>query len=151
MGDGAQRFLVRRQRLGGKLHPQAIVFEALQQFRRGVERRIGRADAQPRGDHLDQRFQHTFERTGTAIPQRGFEMLARGRERAASIIRRHRLAERLFTDTFSISSSEADSHACKFEHIISPELDQKICTFLGHPATCPHGSEIPPGPCCPPR
>jgi DtxR family Mn-dependent transcriptional regulator len=57
----------------------------------------------------------------------------------------------LFTDTFSIATSEADSHACKFEHIISPELDQKICTFLGHPAKCPHGSQIPPGPCCPPH
>jgi putative ABC transport system ATP-binding protein len=74
-----------------------------------------------------------------------------GRTRARDIVRRHRLAERLFTDTFSIATSEADSHACKFEHIISPELDQKICTFLGHPASCPHGSEIPEGPCCPPR
>ncbi|MFY9531493.1 MAG: ATP-binding cassette domain-containing protein [Candidatus Acidiferrales bacterium] len=73
----------------------------------------------------------------------------RGENRARDVIRRHRLAERLFTDTFSILGSEADTHACKFEHIISPELDQKICAFLGHPKTCPHGNPIPPGPCCP--
>jgi putative ABC transport system ATP-binding protein len=73
----------------------------------------------------------------------------RGESRARDVIRRHRLAERLFTDTFSILGSEADTHACKFEHIISPELDQKICAFLGHPKTCPHGNPIPPGPCCP--
>ena len=73
----------------------------------------------------------------------------RGRGRARDIVRRHRLAERLFTDTFAIGGSEADSQACKFEHIISPELDQKICVFLGHPKTCPHGNPIPPGPCCP--
>ncbi len=72
----------------------------------------------------------------------------RGEGRARSVIRRHRLAERLFTDTFAFGDSEAHSQACKFEHIISPELDQKICTFLGHPKTCPHGNPIPPGACC---
>jgi putative ABC transport system ATP-binding protein len=75
----------------------------------------------------------------------------RGRSRARNVVRRHRLAERLFTDTFAIGDPEADSQACKFEHIISPELDQKICTFLGHPKTCPHGNPIPPGACCPDR
>ncbi len=72
----------------------------------------------------------------------------RGEGRARDVIRRHRLAERLFRDTFSIADPEADTQACKFEHIISPELDEKICTFLGHPRHCPHGNPIPPGPCC---
>ena len=71
--------------------------------------------------------------------------------RARDVVRRHRLAERLFKDTFSIDDHEAHSQACKFEHIISPELDQRICSFLGHPTTCPHGNPIPPGDCCAPR
>jgi len=71
-----------------------------------------------------------------------------GSQRARDVVRRHRLAERLFKDTFSIDESEAHTQACKFEHIISPELDQRICTFLGHPKTCPHGNPIPPGECC---
>jgi putative ABC transport system ATP-binding protein len=75
----------------------------------------------------------------------------KGGTRARDIVRRRRLAERLLTDTFSVNENEADSHACKFEHIISPELDQKICTFLGHPTTCPHGNPIPAGACCPSR
>jgi putative ABC transport system ATP-binding protein len=75
----------------------------------------------------------------------------RGKGRARDVVRRHRLAERLFTDTFDISDPEAHSDACKFEHIISPELDQRICTFLNHPKTCPHGNPIPPGMCCPSR
>ena len=75
----------------------------------------------------------------------------RGRQRARDVIRRHRLAERLLMDTFAVADPEAHSDACKFEHIISPELDQKICTFLNHPRTCPHGSPIPRGGCCPPR
>jgi len=71
-----------------------------------------------------------------------------GNRRARDVVRRHRLAERLFKDTFAIDDSEAHTQACKFEHIISPELDQRICTFLGHPKTCPHGNPIPPGDCC---
>jgi putative ABC transport system ATP-binding protein len=71
-----------------------------------------------------------------------------GSQRARGVVRRHRLAERLFKDTFSVDDSEAHTQACRFEHIISPELDQRICTFLGHPKTCPHGNPIPPGDCC---
>jgi putative ABC transport system ATP-binding protein len=71
-----------------------------------------------------------------------------GSARARDVVRRHRLAERLFKDTFAIEDSEAHTQACKFEHIISPELDARICTFLGHPKTCPHGNPIPPGDCC---
>ena len=78
------------------------------------------------------------------------EMTERGRERAASIIRRHRLAERLFSDTFDMrDDQQLESNACTFEHILSPEVTERICTFLRHPAHCPHGSPIPPGECCP--
>src|ERR1700694_377829 len=77
------------------------------------------------------------------------EMTPRGRQRAADIIRRHRLAERLFTDSLALDSeSEIEQQACKFEHILSSEATDKICAFLGHPRTCPHGAPIPPGPCC---
>src|SRR6185437_8623396 len=77
------------------------------------------------------------------------ELTARGRQKAGDIIRRHRLAERLFTDSLAMDSeTEIEQQACKFEHILSPEATDKICTFLGHPKTCPHGAPIPPGKCC---
>src|SRR3984893_16643835 len=77
------------------------------------------------------------------------ELTPRGRLRAADIIRRHRLAARLFTDSLALDSeSEIEQQACKFEHILSPEATDKICSFLGHPRTCPHGAPIPLGPCC---
>jgi ABC-type glutathione transport system ATPase component len=77
------------------------------------------------------------------------ELTDRGRKRAADIIRRHRLAERLFTDSLAMDSeTEIEQQACKFEHILSPEATDKICSFLGHPRTCPHGAPIPPGACC---
>jgi putative ABC transport system ATP-binding protein len=77
------------------------------------------------------------------------ELTPRGRNRAADVIRRHRLAERLFTDSLAMDSeSEIEQQACKFEHILSPEATDKICSFLGHPRTCPHGARIPAGACC---
>ena len=80
--------------------------------------------------------------------QHQIQLTDRGKSRARDVVRRHRLAERLFKDTFRIDDHEAHSQACKFEHIISPELDERICSFLGHPTTCPHGNPIPPGECC---
>src|ERR1700730_13957692 len=50
------------------------------------------------------------------------ELTPHGRDRAGNIIRRHRLAERLFTDSLAMDSeSEIEQQACKFEHILSPE------------------------------
>ncbi|HWF06962.1 MAG TPA: ATP-binding cassette domain-containing protein [Bryobacteraceae bacterium] len=72
-----------------------------------------------------------------------------GEERARNVIRRHRLAERLFMDVLSIRDEiEIESSACKFEHILSPDVTDRICTLLGHPVACPHGSPIPRGDCC---
>src|SRR6266852_4985119 len=62
----------------------------------------------------------------------------RGEQRAANIIRRHRLAERLFMETLHIENeAEVEQQACKFEHILSFEATDKICTFLGHPKPVP--------------
>lgn len=75
-----------------------------------------------------------------------------GMDRARIVIRRHRLAERLFIDVLSIRDEhEVEESACKFEHILSPEVTDSMCALLGHPTECPHGSPIPPGECCPKR
>ena len=71
-----------------------------------------------------------------------------GERRARAVIRRHRLAERLFLDLLELSGTAAESQACEFEHILSPEATDSVCTLLGHPPTCPHGKTIPPGDCC---
>lgn len=66
--------------------------------------------------------------------------------RARDVTRRHLLAERLFADVLDLSEYEED--ACRFEHAISAEVEEAICTLLGHPPTCPHGRPIPRGKCC---
>ncbi len=38
--------------------------------------------------------------------------------------------------------------ACQLEHVIKKDIEEKICQLLGHPETCPHGRQIPPGKCC---
>ena len=63
-------------------------------------------------------------------------------------MRRHRLTERLFKDVLALGERTMESQACEFEHILSPEATDSVCTLLGHPPTCPHGKPIPPGPCC---
>src|SRR6478609_782484 len=95
---------------------------------------------------------HVAFRPPTSSEDHGERMIIfteKGRRRAEDVIRRHRLAERLFTQTFRVQDEkEVAEEACKFEHILSPEATERICSFLGHPRTCPHGSPIPAGECC---
>jgi DtxR family Mn-dependent transcriptional regulator len=72
----------------------------------------------------------------------------KGRLLARGLIRRHRLAERLFMDVFEMKDELVEADACRMEHILSEELTDNVCTFLGHPPTCPHGKPIPKGECC---
>jgi len=72
----------------------------------------------------------------------------KGHTTAKALIRRLRLAERLFTDVFEMREDSVIADACKMEHILSEELTDSVCTFLGHPQSCPHGKPIPRGECC---
>ncbi|MDP3025861.1 MAG: metal-dependent transcriptional regulator [candidate division Zixibacteria bacterium] len=87
--------------------------------------------------------QKLVEKDGNKI-----EFTPNGENQAKEIIRRHRLAERLFSEVFGLKEDDYESTACSFEHILEPEVTESICTFLGHPPTCPHGKPIPKGPCC---
>jgi DtxR family Mn-dependent transcriptional regulator len=76
------------------------------------------------------------------------EMTHKGEERAKDLTRRHRLAERLFHDVFEVGMKESEETACEIEHFLSPSVTDSVCSFLGHPPTCPHGKAIPRGDCC---
>jgi DtxR family transcriptional regulator, Mn-dependent transcriptional regulator len=67
---------------------------------------------------------------------------------AETLVRRHRLAERLFSEILELDEGGLDSTSCSFEHVLDPAVTEQICTMLGHPPTCPHGKRIPPGECC---
>src|SRR3990170_1243821 len=52
---------------------------------------------------------------------------------AEAAIRRHRLAERLLTEVLAMDEASVEKNACDFEHTLSPEVTESICTLLGHP------------------
>jgi DtxR family Mn-dependent transcriptional regulator len=83
-----------------------------------------------------------------SIADASISLTEKGRKIAKGLIRRQRLAERLFTDVFEMPENTVLDDACKMEHILSEELTESVCIFLGHPPTCPHGKPIPRGECC---
>jgi DtxR family Mn-dependent transcriptional regulator len=75
-------------------------------------------------------------------------LTATGEARARTVVRCHRLAERLLFDVLSLSAEESEQTACLMEHVLSPAVADAVCAFLGHPPASPHGHAIPSGPCC---
>ncbi len=70
-------------------------------------------------------------------------LTAAGLEGAESIMRRHRLTERLLIDILGLEWAEAHEEAHSIEHAISARVEQRIRDILHNPATCPHGNPIP--------
>lgn len=71
-----------------------------------------------------------------------------GRTHAEKIVRRHRIAEVLITSILKHKAGESERIACEVEHNLQPEVEEAICTLLGHPEFCPDGKPIPRGACC---
>ncbi len=77
------------------------------------------------------------------LDDRSLRLTPKGRELAVSIVRRHRLAERLLVDVIGLEWEKAHREADRWEHVISADVEQKLVVLLGDPATCPHGNPIP--------
>jgi DtxR family Mn-dependent transcriptional regulator len=88
---------------------------------------------------------HRMARDGliTVTPQKEVLLTDIGHERAETMVRRHRLAERLLIDILGIDWADVHEEAHRFEHAISPRVEERILAVLGGPTTCPHGSPIP--------
>lgn len=77
------------------------------------------------------------------VHDRAVTLTTKGRSLAESVVRKHRLAERLLTDVIGLPWHKAHVEACRWEHVISDEVEERLVTLLGNPATCPHGNPIP--------
>lgn len=89
-----------------------------------------------------------LENAGMLRRQQNIELTKAGEERARAIVRRHRLAEVLFSEVLQVSMEDAEASACELEHTLTERVVDRVCTFLGHPPKCPHGKPIPRGSCC---
>ena len=74
---------------------------------------------------------------------RALGLTPQGRRLAESVVRKHRLAERLLTDVIGLPWEKAHVEACRWEHVISDEVEARLVELLGQPTTCPHGNPIP--------
>lgn len=74
---------------------------------------------------------------------RVLELTERGRRIAVSVVRKHRLAERLLSDVIGLEWWKIHGEACRWEHAVSEEVVDRLVDLLGDPGTCPHGNPIP--------
>ncbi len=78
-----------------------------------------------------------------SVSGREITLTKKGRALAESVVRKHRLAERLLTDVIGLPWEKAHIEAGRWEHVISDEVEQRLRIILDDPSTCPHGNPIP--------
>lgn len=76
-------------------------------------------------------------------PDRTLALSEHGRDLAMAVMRKHRLAELLLTDVIGLEWEQVHNEACRWEHVISDAVEQRLIELLDSPTTCPHGNPIP--------
>jgi DtxR family Mn-dependent transcriptional regulator len=86
-----------------------------------------------------------MERDGLVVVagDRHLELTEAGRGRAVSVMRKHRLAERLLTDVIGLEWEHVHAEACRWEHVMSETVERRLVELLGHPTESPYGNPIP--------
>ena len=86
-----------------------------------------------------------MERDGLVVVSgdRHLELTINGRRKAVHVMRKHRLAERLLSDVIGLEWEFVHDEACRWEHVMSEQVERKILEMLGHPTESPYGNPIP--------
>ncbi|QNE37305.1 metal-dependent transcriptional regulator [Leifsonia shinshuensis] len=86
-----------------------------------------------------------MERDGLVVVSgdRHLELTDDGRRKAVHVMRKHRLAERLLSDVIELEWEYVHEEACRWEHVMSEQVERKLITMLGHPTESPYGNPIP--------
>jgi DtxR family Mn-dependent transcriptional regulator len=74
---------------------------------------------------------------------RHLELTELGRVHAIRVMRKHRLAERLLTDVVGLDWELVHDEACRWEHVISEEVEKRLVAILDNPTESPYGNPIP--------
>ena len=86
-----------------------------------------------------------MERDGLVVVSgdRHLELTEDGLATATRVMRKHRLAERLLTDVIGLEWSLVHDEACRWEHVMSVRVEQRLVELLDHPQRSPYGNPIP--------
>ncbi|GAA1771820.1 metal-dependent transcriptional regulator [Agromyces humatus] len=86
-----------------------------------------------------------MERDGLVIVSgdRHLELTPEGRSKAVHVMRKHRLAERLLADVIGLEWEYVHDEACRWEHVMSEQVERRLIEILGRPTESPYGNPIP--------
>jgi DtxR family Mn-dependent transcriptional regulator len=86
-----------------------------------------------------------MERDGLVVVSgdRHLELTSGGRLKAMHVMRKHRLAERLLSDVIGLEWEFVHDEACRWEHVMSEQVERKLIDMLGNPTESPYGNPIP--------
>ena len=86
-----------------------------------------------------------MERDGLLTVQgdRHLELTPEGYRLATRVMRKHRLAERLLIDVIGLEWELVHEEACRWEHVMSEQVERRLLELLGHPTESPYGNPIP--------
>ncbi|WP_157157026.1 metal-dependent transcriptional regulator [Diaminobutyricimonas sp. LJ205] len=86
-----------------------------------------------------------MERDGLVVVEgdRHLALTVEGRRRATHVIRKHRLAERLLADVIGLDWAYVHDEACRWEHVMSEQVERRLLEMLDHPTESPYGNPIP--------
>ena len=74
---------------------------------------------------------------------RHLELTDKGRGLAVAVMRKHRLAERLLVDVIGLPWEEVHAEACRWEHVMSEDVERRLVQVLDNPTVSPFGNPIP--------
>jgi DtxR family Mn-dependent transcriptional regulator len=86
-----------------------------------------------------------MERDGllTVEGDRHLELSEKGRQLATRVMRKHRLAECLLIDVIGLEIEYVHEEACRWEHVMSEQVERRLVNLLGNPTESPYGNPIP--------
>jgi len=86
-----------------------------------------------------------MERDGLVVVEgdRHLELTSEGRAKAVHVLRKHRLAERLLADVIGLDWAYVHDEACRWEHVMSEQVERRVLEMLDHPTESPYGNPIP--------
>ena len=138
----------------GQVHPVSDLIDTTEMYLRTIYELI-EDGVTPMRARIAEQLGHTgptvsqtvarMERDGLVVvsPDRHLELTAEGRAIATRVMRKHRLAERLLIDVIGLELPYVHDEACRWEHVMSERVEQRVLGLLGNPQTSPYGNAIP--------